>query len=124
MGEAEEKRSQDRPGTVQNERSDRSRYRPRFCTRSALWTAVFSAALWARCTHTRVCQADNRVCAERVSSTEGAFDSLDNSRRAPGAVMLRLVADDSLPDQQSVLVVEDNPGDVRLIREALRGLNP
>lgn len=29
-----------------------------------------------------------------------------------------------MPDQQNVLVVEDNPGDVRLIREALRGLNP
>jgi len=29
-----------------------------------------------------------------------------------------------LPDQQNVLVVEDNPGDVRLIREALRGLHP
>jgi CheY-like chemotaxis protein len=29
-----------------------------------------------------------------------------------------------LPDQQNVLVVEDNPGDVRLIREALRGLDP
>lgn len=29
-----------------------------------------------------------------------------------------------MPDQQNVLVVEDNPGDVRLIREALRGLDP
>lgn len=29
-----------------------------------------------------------------------------------------------MPDQQNVLVVEDNPGDVRLIREALRDLNP
>ena len=29
-----------------------------------------------------------------------------------------------MPDQQNVLVVEDNPGDVRLIREALRGMDP
>ncbi|MFL6417277.1 MAG: response regulator [Bryobacteraceae bacterium] len=29
-----------------------------------------------------------------------------------------------MPDHRNVLVVEDNPGDVRLIREALRGLEP
>src|ERR1700730_7211665 len=38
--------------------------------------------------------------------------------------MVMLNPDDSLPDQLNVLVVEDNPGDVRLIREALRGLEP
>lgn len=29
-----------------------------------------------------------------------------------------------MPDPQNVLVVEDNPGDVRLIREALRDVKP